>query len=658
MPVYRSRTSTHGRNMAGARALWRATGMGDGDFNKPIVAVANSFTQFVPGHVHLKDLGQLVAREIEAAGGVAKEFNTIAVDDGIAMGHQGMLYSLPSRELIADAVEYMVEAHCADALVCISNCDKITPGMLMAAMRLNIPVVFVSGGPMEAGKIMTAGITRRADLITAMVAAADPTISDADAEVMERSACPTCGSCSGMFTANSMNCLTEALGLALPGNGSTLATHADRRRLFVEAGWLIVDLARRWYEQEDATALPRTIASFQAFENAMSLDIAMGGSTNTVLHLLAAAQEGGVAFAMADIDRLSRRVPNLCKVSPSVANVHMEDIHRAGGIMALLGELDRAGLIHRDVPTVHAQTLGHALAKWDVAVPTVAPEARKLFSAAPGGVRTTQAFSQESRYDELDLDRAAGVIRDSAHAFSRDGGLAVLYGNIAEDGAIVKTAGVDAANLVFAGTARIFESQDAAVDGILGNRVAPGDVVVIRYEGPKGGPGMQEMLYPTSYLKSKGLGKACALVTDGRFSGGSSGLSIGHISPEAAEGGAIGLVEDGDRIEIDIPARSMRVALDAGEMSARRARMDARGRDAWQPVGRNRVVSTALRAYAAMATSASRGAVRDVDQLSQGGHATARAVVRPDDVAPAALAQVGLSATATAHDPASGTPPA
>ncbi len=658
MPVYRSRTSTHGRNMAGARALWRATGMGDGDFNKPIVAVANSFTQFVPGHVHLKDLGQLVAREIEAAGGVAKEFNTIAVDDGIAMGHQGMLYSLPSRELIADAVEYMVEAHCADALVCISNCDKITPGMLMAAMRLNIPVVFVSGGPMEAGKIMIAGITRRADLITAMVAAADPTISDADAEVMERSACPTCGSCSGMFTANSMNCLTEALGLALPGNGSTLATHADRRRLFVEAGWLIVDLARRWYEQEDATALPRTIASFQAFENAMSLDIAMGGSTNTVLHLLAAAQEGGVAFAMADIDRLSRRVPNLCKVSPSVANVHMEDIHRAGGIMALLGELDRAGLIHRDVPTVHAQTLGHALAKWDVAVPTVAPEARKLFSAAPGGVRTTQAFSQESRYDELDLDRAAGVIRDSAHAFSRDGGLAVLYGNIAEDGAIVKTAGVDAANLVFAGTARIFESQDAAVDGILGNRVAPGDVVVIRYEGPKGGPGMQEMLYPTSYLKSKGLGKACALVTDGRFSGGSSGLSIGHISPEAAEGGAIGLVEDGDRIEIDIPARSMRVALDAGEMSARRARMDARGRDAWQPVGRNRVVSTALRAYAAMATSASRGAVRDVDQLSQGGHATARAVVRPDDVAPAALAQVGLSATATAHDPASGTPPA
>jgi len=656
MPVYRSRTSTHGRNMAGARALWRATGMGDGDFNKPIVAVANSFTQFVPGHVHLKDLGQLVAREIEAAGGVAKEFNTIAVDDGIAMGHQGMLYSLPSRELIADAVEYMVEAHCADALVCISNCDKITPGMLMAAMRLNIPVVFVSGGPMEAGKITTAGITRRADLITAMVAAADPTISDADAEVMERSACPTCGSCSGMFTANSMNCLTEALGLALPGNGSTLATHADRRRLFVEAGWLIVDLARRWYEQDDATALPRTIAGFEAFENAMSLDIAMGGSTNTVLHLLAAAQEGGVAFEMGDIDRLSRRVPNLCKVSPSVANVHMEDIHRAGGIMALLGELDRAGLIHCDVPTVHSQTLGHALAKWDVAVPTAVPEARKLFSAAPGGVRTTQAFSQESRYDALDLDRSAGVIRDSAHAFSRDGGLAVLYGNIAEDGAIVKTAGVDAANLVFAGTARIFESQDTAVDGILGNRVAPGDVVVIRYEGPKGGPGMQEMLYPTSYLKSKGLRKVCALVTDGRFSGGSSGLSIGHISPEAAEGGAIGLVEDGDRIEIDIPNRSMRVVVDAAEMSARRVRMDARGRDAWQPVGRHRVVSTALRAYAAMATSASRGAVRDVDQLSQAGRATARAVVRPDDVAPAALAQAGLSAAATAHDPASGTP--
>ncbi len=657
MPVYRSRTSTHGRNMAGARALWRATGMGDGDFNKPIVAVANSFTQFVPGHVHLKDLGQLVAREIEAAGGVAKEFNTIAVDDGIAMGHQGMLYSLPSRELIADAVEYMVEAHCADALVCISNCDKITPGMLMAAMRLNIPVVFVSGGPMEAGKITTAGITRRADLITAMVAAADPTISDADAEVMERSACPTCGSCSGMFTANSMNCLTEALGLALPGNGSTLATHADRRRLFVEAGWLIVDLARRWYEQDDATALPRSIAGFEAFENAMSLDIAMGGSTNTVLHLLAAAQEGGVAFEMRDIDRLSRRVPNLCKVSPSVADVHMEDIHRAGGIMALLGELDRAGLIHRDVPTVHAQTLGHALARWDIATPTAAPEARRLFSAAPGGVRTTQAFSQESRYDALDLDRAAGVIRDSAHAFSRDGGLAVLYGNIAEDGAIVKTAGVDAANLVFAGTARIFESQDAAVDGILGNRVAPGDVVVIRYEGPKGGPGMQEMLYPTSYLKSKNLGKVCALVTDGRFSGGSSGLSIGHISPEAAEGGAIGLVEDGDRIEIDIPARSLRVVVEAGEMSARRVRMDARGRDAWQPVGRHRVVSTALRAYAAMATSASRGAVRDVDQLARGG-ATARAVARSDDAAPAALARAGLSAAAAAQGPASGTPPA
>ncbi len=656
MPVYRSRTSTHGRNMAGARALWRATGMGDGDFNKPIVAVANSFTQFVPGHVHLKDLGQLVAREIEAAGGVAKEFNTIAVDDGIAMGHQGMLYSLPSRELIADAVEYMVEAHCADALVCISNCDKITPGMLMAAMRLNIPVVFVSGGPMEAGKITTAGITRRADLITAMVAAADPTISDADAEVMERSACPTCGSCSGMFTANSMNCLTEALGLALPGNGSTLATHADRRRLFVEAGWLIVDLARRWYEQDDATALPRTIANFEAFENAMSLDIAMGGSTNTVLHLLAAAQEGGVAFAMSDIDRLSRRVPNLCKVSPSVANVHMEDIHRAGGIMALLGELDRAGLIHRDVPTVHAQTLGHALAKWDVAAPTATPEARHLFSAAPGGVRTTQAFSQESRYDELDLDRTGGVIRDSEHAFSRDGGLAVLYGNIAEDGAIVKTAGVDVANLVFTGTARIFESQDAAVDGILGNRVAAGDVVVIRYEGPKGGPGMQEMLYPTSYLKSKGLGKVCALITDGRFSGGSSGLSIGHISPEAAEGGAIGLVEEGDRIEIDIPRRSMRVAVDDAQMAARRARMEARGRDAWHPVGRNRVVSTALRAYAALATSASRGAVRDVDQLTR--PATARATARPDDVALATLARDGLSATATAHDPASGTPPA
>ena len=616
MPAYRSRTSTHGRNMAGARSLWRATGMTDGDFGKPIIAVANSFTQFVPGHVHLKDLGQLVAREVEAAGGVAKEFNTIAVDDGIAMGHQGMLYSLPSRELIADAVEYMVEAHCADALVCISNCDKITPGMLMAAMRLNIPTVFVSGGPMEAGKITKHGVTRRADLITAMVAAADPTVSDADAEVMERSACPTCGSCSGMFTANSMNCLTEALGLALPGNGSLLATHADRRRLFVEAGWLIVDLARRWYEQDDASVLPRSIASFEAFENAMSLDIAMGGSTNTVLHLLAAAQEGGVPFAMADIDRLSRRVPNLCKVAPSKADVHMEDIHRAGGIMALLGELDRAGLIHRDGPMVHSATLGQALARWDIAE-NPEGEAATLFRAAPGGVRTTQAFSQDQRYEALDLDRAEGVIRDRAHAFSQDGGLAVLYGNIAAEGAIVKTAGVDPSALVFSGPAKVFESQDAAVEGILGDQVQPGDVVVIIHEGPKGGPGMQEMLYPTSYLKSKGLGKACALITDGRFSGGSSGLSIGHISPEAAEGGAIGLLRDGDMIEIDIPARSIRVALDEAALGARRAEEAARGRAAFTPRSRTRVVSTALKAYAALATSASRGAVRDVEQLSR-----------------------------------------
>ncbi len=619
MPTYRSRTTTHGRNMAGARSLWRATGMTDGDFGKPIIAIANSFTQFVPGHVHLKDLGQLVAAEVQAAGGVAKEFNTIAVDDGIAMGHDGMLYSLPSRELIADSVEYMVNAHCADALVCISNCDKITPGMLMAAMRLNIPTVFVSGGPMEAGKV-THGVkkARSVDLISAMVVAADPTVSDEETLEVERSACPTCGSCSGMFTANSMNCLTEALGLALPGNGSLLATHADRRRLFVEAGWVIVDLARRWYEQDDATALPRTIASFAAFENAMSLDIAMGGSTNTVLHLLAAAQEGEVPFTMADIDRLSRRVPNLCKVAPSKADVHMEDVHRAGGIMAILGEMDRAGLLHCDVPTVHAPTLGEALARWDVRAPTRTPDdgASKLFLAAPGGVRTTQAFSQDRRYDALDLDRTGGVIRDAAHAFSEDGGLAVLAGNIALDGAIVKTAGVDPSLLVFAGPARIFESQDSAVAGILGDVVKPGDVVVVRYEGPKGGPGMQEMLYPTSYLKSKGLAGVCALVTDGRFSGGSSGLSIGHVSPEAADGGAIGLLEDGDRVEIDIPRRVLRVALSEEELAARRARMHARGAAAWRPA-RNRVVSRALQAYAALTTSASRGAVRDLSQLSR-----------------------------------------
>ena len=615
MPAYRSRTSTHGRNMAGARSLWRATGMTDGDFGKPIIAIANSFTQFVPGHVHLKDLGQLVAKEVQAAGGVAKEFNTIAVDDGIAMGHGGMLYSLPSRELIADSVEYMVNAHCADALVCISNCDKITPGMLMAAMRLNVPTVFVSGGPMEAGKIQVGGKVQRSDLISAMVAAADPDVTDEEAEAQERSACPTCGSCSGMFTANSMNCLTEALGLALPGNGTTLATHADRRKLFVEAGWLIVDLARRWYEQDDASALPRGIANFEAFENAMSLDIAMGGSTNTVLHLLAAAQEGEVDFTMADIDRLSRRVPNLCKVAPSVAHIHMEDVHRAGGIMAILGELDRAGLIHADCATVHAPSIGQALAEWDV---RANPEGRaaEFFRAAPGGVRTTEAFSQDKRYEALDLDREAGTVRDLAHAYSKDGGLAVLYGNIAIEGAIVKTAGVDPASLVFSGPARIFESQEESVSAILGNRVKPGDVVLIRYEGPKGGPGMQEMLYPTSYLKSKGLGKVCALVTDGRFSGGSSGLSIGHISPEAAEGGAIGLVNEGDIIEIDIPARSIRVALSDAELDARRQAMVARGVKAWQPAARERHVTAALKAYAALTTSASRGAVRDVGQVT------------------------------------------
>ena len=616
MPAYRSRTSTHGRNMAGARGLWRATGMTDADFGKPIIAIANSFTQFVPGHVHLKDLGQLVAREIEKAGGVAKEFNCIAIDDGIAMGHGGMLYSLPSRELIADSVEYMVNGHCADALVCISNCDKITPGMLMAAMRLNIPTIFVSGGPMEAGKIVHNGVSKAVDLITAMVAAADPKVSDEDAAVMERSACPTCGSCSGMFTANSMNCLTEALGLALPGNGTVLATHADRKRLFVDAGWTIVDLARRWYEQDDASALPRTIASFKSFENAMTLDIAMGGSTNTVLHLLAAAHEGEVPFAMADIDRLSRRVPNLCKVAPSVPDVHVEDVHRAGGILGILAELDRAGLIHTDGPTVHTASLGAALAKWDV-MSSKDSSVEHFYRSAPGGVRTTEAFSQDKRYDSLDIDRAHGVIRDKAHAFSQDGGLAVLYGNIALDGCIVKTAGVDDSLLTFSGPARIFESQDAAVIGILGDQIAEGDVVLIRYEGPKGGPGMQEMLYPTSYLKSKGLGKACALVTDGRFSGGSSGLSIGHVSPEAAEGGAIGLVEEGDLIVIDIPNRAIRVDVSDEELARRRAAMDAKGRAGWHPTDRDRVVSPALQAYAALTTSASRGAVRDVTQVQR-----------------------------------------
>ncbi len=611
MPAYRSRTSTHGRNMAGARGLWRATGMTDADFGKPIIAIANSFTQFVPGHVHLKDLGQMVAREIEKAGGVAKEFDTIAVDDGIAMGHDGMLYSLPSRELIADSVEYMVNAHCADALVCISNCDKITPGMLMAALRLNIPTVFVSGGPMEAGKVKWHGTTRAVDLIDAMVAAADDSVSDDEVAAIERSACPTCGSCSGMFTANSMNCLTEALGLALPGNGSALATHADRKRLFVEAGHLVVDLARRYYEQDDASVLPRNVAGRDAFENAMTLDISMGGSTNTVLHLLAAAYEGEIDFTMADIDRLSRRVPVLCKVAPSVANVHMEDVHRAGGIMAILGELDRAGLLKTGVGSIHSGTLAEALERWDVRR-TSSETVQSFYRAAPGGIPTTVAFSQERRYKDLDLDRETGVVRSVAHAYSQDGGLAVLYGNIALDGCIVKTAGVDESILTFAGPARIFESQDDAVEAILGDRIRPGDVVLIRYEGPRGGPGMQEMLYPTSYLKSKGLGKACALVTDGRFSGGSSGLSIGHVSPEAAEGGAIGLVEEGDRIEIDIAQRRIHLAVSDEELARRREAMTARGGQAWQPRQRTRKVSRALRAYAHFATSAARGAVRDV----------------------------------------------
>ena len=615
MPAYRSRTTTHGRNMAGARGLWRATGMKDSDFGKPIIAVVNSFTQFVPGHVHLKDLGQLVAREIEAAGGVAKEFNTIAVDDGIAMGHDGMLYSLPSRDLIADSVEYMVNAHCADAMVCISNCDKITPGMLMAALRINIPAVFVSGGPMEAGKVVLKGKEVALDLVDAMVAAADEKYTDAEVETIERSACPTCGSCSGMFTANSMNCLTEALGLSLPGNGSTLATHADRERLFLEAGRVAVDLCHRYYEQDDESALPRKIASFAAFENAMSLDIAMGGSTNTVLHLLAAAHEAGVAFTMADIDRLSRQVPCLSKVAPAKSDVHMEDVHRAGGIMAILGQLDRAGLINTDLPTVHAKTLGDALNRWDISRTTDA-SVQQFYKAAPGGVPTQTAFSQSRRWEELDTDRENGVIRSAEHAFSQDGGLAVLSGNIALDGCIVKTAGVDESVLKFTGPARVYESQDAAVAGILGGQVTAGDVVVIRYEGPRGGPGMQEMLYPTSYIKSKGLGAACALITDGRFSGGTSGLSIGHVSPEAAEGGVIGLVENGDTIEIDIPGRTIHLAITDAELMKRRAEMEAKGADAWAPVHpRPRKISVALQAYAAMTTSAARGAVRDVSQL-------------------------------------------
>jgi dihydroxy-acid dehydratase len=613
MPAYRSRTSTHGRNMAGARGLWRATGMKDGDFGKPIIAVVNSFTQFVPGHVHLKDLGQLVAREIERAGGVAKEFNTIAVDDGIAMGHDGMLYSLPSRELIADSVEYMANAHCVDALVCISNCDKITPGMLMASLRLNIPTVFVSGGPMEAGKVVLGGKEVALDLVDAMVAAADESVSDEDVATIERSACPTCGSCSGMFTANSMNCLTEALGLSLPGNGSTLATHADRERLFLEAGHLIVDITKRYYEQDDDSVLPRNVASFRAFENAMSLDIAMGGSTNTVLHLLAAAHEAEVDFTMTDIDRLSRKVPCLSKVAPAKADVHMEDVHRAGGVMAILGQLERGGLLHTDLPTIHSKTMGEALERWDTSR-TESEAVQTFFKAAPGGVPTQVAFSQNRRWKELDLDRKDGVIRSVEHAFSQDGGLAVLSGNLALDGCIVKTAGVDDSILVFSGPARVFESQDDAVSAILTGKIVAGDVVVIRYEGPRGGPGMQEMLYPTSYLKSKGLGKACALITDGRFSGGTSGLSIGHVSPEAAEGGLIGLVENGDRIEIDIPSRTIRLAVDDAVLAGRRTAMEARGADAWHPGPRKRKVTPALRAYAAFTTSAARGAVRDVDQ--------------------------------------------
>lgn len=613
MPTYRSRTSTQGRNMAGARALWRATGMQTEDFEKPIIAVANSFTQFVPGHVHLKDLGQLVCREIEAAGGVAKEFNTIAIDDGIAMGHDGMLYSLPSREIIADAVEYMVNAHCADALVCISNCDKITPGMLMAALRLNIPTVFVSGGPMEAGKTKLA--EHKLDLVDAMVVAANDQVSDEVVEEYERSACPTCGSCSGMFTANSMNCLTEAIGLSLPGNGTTLATHFDRKDLFLNAARTIVNLTRRYYEQDDASVLPRSIASFKAFENAMMLDIAMGGSTNTILHLLAAAREAEVDFTMTDIDRLSRQVPQLCKVAPNTQKYHIEDVHRAGGVPGILGELDRAGLLHTEVPTVHSPTLKEALDRWDVKR-TQDAAVHTFFRAGPAGILTQQAFSQSTRWDSLDLDRENGCIRNIDHAYSTEGGLAVLYGNLAENGCIVKTAGVDESILVFAGTARIYESQDAAVAGILCNEVKPGDVVIIRYEGPRGGPGMQEMLYPTSYLKSKGLGKVCALLTDGRFSGGTSGLSIGHVSPEAAAGGNIALVNDGDRIVIDIPNRHIQVDLSAEELATRRAAMDAKGKDAWKPSQpRQRRVTAALKAYALLATSADQGAVRNLSML-------------------------------------------
>ncbi|CRL65830.1 dihydroxy-acid dehydratase [Proteus vulgaris] len=614
MPKYRSATTTHGRNMAGARALWRATGMTDADFGKPIIAVVNSFTQFVPGHVHLRDLGKLVAEQIEAAGGVAKEFNTIAVDDGIAMGHGGMLYSLPSRELIADSVEYMVNAHCADAMVCISNCDKITPGMLMASLRLNIPVIFVSGGPMEAGKTKLSDQLIKLDLVDAMIQGANPNVSDADSEQIERSACPTCGSCSGMFTANSMNCLTEALGLSQPGNGSLLATHADRETLFINAGKRIVELTKRYYEKDDESALPRNIAKKEAFENAMILDIAMGGSTNTVLHLLAAAQEGEVDFTMEDIDRLSRQVPHLCKVAPSTQKYHMEDVHRAGGVMGILGELDRAGLLNRNVGNILGLSLSETLAQYDVML-TQDEQVKSMFQAGPAGIRTTKAFSQNCRWPTLDTDRENGCIRSKEHAYSQDGGLAVLSGNLAEDGCIVKTAGVDEDNLVFSGPAKVYESQDDAVEAILGGKVVAGDVVIIRYEGPKGGPGMQEMLYPTSYLKSMGLGKACALITDGRFSGGTSGLSIGHVSPEAANGGVIGLVEEGDIVSINIPTREISLKVDDKTLSARRDAQNARGDKAWTPQNRQRQVSFALRAYASLATSADKGAVRDKSKL-------------------------------------------
>ena len=610
MIPYRSRTSKHGRNMAGARSLWRATGMQDGDFGKPIIAIVNSFTQFVPGHVHLKDLGQMVAREVEAAGGVAKEFNTIAVDDGIAMGHDGMLYSLPSREIIADSVEYMVNAHCADAMVCISNCDKITPGMLMATMRLNVPTIFVSGGPMEAGKVEIDGKEIAVDLIDAMIQAANPDMTDDQVQEFESNACPTCGSCSGMFTANSMNCLAEALGLALPGNGSTLATHADRKALFLEAGRKIVDLTKRYYEKGDVSASPRGIATHAAFNNAMALDIAMGGSTNTILHLLAIAREAEVDYTLKDMDKLSRITPCLCKVAPAVSNVHMEDVHRAGGIFGILGQLDNAGLIERSTPTVHAASIGEAIDKWDISR-TQDNKVHELFSAAPGGVRTTQAFSQASRYRALDTDRENGVIRSADNAFSKEGGLAVLFGNIAEEGCVVKTAGVDESIWNFSGPARICESQEEAVNRILSKDIKSGDVVIIRYEGPRGGPGMQEMLYPTSYLKSMKLGAACALITDGRFSGGTSGLSIGHVSPEAAEGGNIGLLEEGDIIKIDIPNRSINVEISEAALHDRRSQMESRGSDAWRPKEeRPRKVSRALKAYASLVANASQGAVR------------------------------------------------